>query len=207
MLIAVGLGPGDPGLLTLHSVSLLQKADQVFVPGGIAGRLVAPYCDPTELPFPMSHDEEEITRQLIGNADRIANVAQKGLAVFGIIGDPLVFSTFSRLCVVLQDRYPDILIKTIPGVSSVTAITSAINLPIQGSFTVSDGSPNKTHIRMKVTRPRKVAQDLHRLGYSRFVLVERMFMDDMTVYPGDALPEKSNYFSILYAGKDDGDKE
>jgi len=204
MLTAVGLGPGDPGLLTLHAVSLLQKADKVFVPGGIAGKLVAPYCNPVELVFPMSYDEDEVTSHLVKNADCIAKVAQDGLAVFGIIGDPMVFSTFSRLCAVLHERFPDIPVNTIPGVSSITAITSAINLPIQGSFSVSDGSAYRTQIRMKVTRPREVAEELRLLGYNQIVLVERMFMDEMVVYESDSLPEKSNYFSILYAGMNGG---
>lgn len=204
MLTAVGLGPGDPGLLTLHAVSLLKNADTVFVPGGIAKRLVAPYCDPIELLFPMSYDNDEVENTLLRNADRIAEVALDRLAVFGIIGDPLVFSTFSRLCTILQRTYPDIDVHTVPGVSSVTAVTSAIGLPVTGSFSVSDGSPYNTHIRMKVTRPREVAEELYQSGYDRLILVERMFMDDMAVYSGKSLPETSNYFSILYAGKSIG---
>ncbi len=206
MLTAVGLGPGDPGLLTLHAVRLLKGADRVFVPGGIAQRLVEPYCIPEVLSFPMSYDDDEILASLVKNADRIAAVAEDGSAVFGIIGDPLVFSTFSRLCFVLQKRHPGVLIKTVPGVSSVTAVTSAVGLPIQGSFSVSDGSPYRTHIRMKVTKPRLVAEELRHEGYSRIVLVERMFMDEMVIHPGDALPEKSNYFSILFAGRDGGEE-
>jgi precorrin-2/cobalt-factor-2 C20-methyltransferase len=201
MLTAVGLGPGDPELLTLRAVRYLKEADTVFVPGGIARKLVEPYCDPIELSFPMSHDEDAITRQIGDNAVIIARVAEKGNAVFGIIGDPNIFSTFSRLCIIIREQYPEITIYTVPGVSSITAITSFTGVPINGSFSISDGTPEVARIRMKVRRPREVAEELRREGYTRFVLVERMCMEGMKIWRED-LPEESNYFSLMFAEKD-----
>lgn len=200
MLTAVGLGPGDPELLTLRAVRYLKEADTVFVPGGIARKLVEPYCAPVELPFPMSRDEDAISRQISDNAIIIAKVAETGNAVFGIIGDPNIFSTFSRLCVFIKEKYPDIAISTIPGVSSITALTSVTGIPINGGFSVSDGKPETARIQMKVTRPRDAAEKLRKEGYSRFVLVERMCMEGMRVW-NEELPEESNYFSLLFAEK------
>ena len=200
MLTAVGLGPGEPELLTLRAVRYLKEADTVFVPGGIAGKLVQPYCTPIELSFPMSHDEEAIARQIRDNAAIIAPLAEKGNIVFGIIGDPNIFSTFSRLCVIIREDYPDIEIQTVPGVSSITALTSVTGIPINGGFSVSDGSPEVARIRMKVRRPREVAEDLRKEGYSRFVLVERMCMEGMKIWDSE-LPENSNYFSLMFAEK------
>ena len=202
MLTAVGLGPGDPELLTLKAVRQLQEADTVFVPGGIAKRLVEPYCCPVELSFPMSHDETEISKHIEKNVSIIAPVAINGKAVFGIIGDPNIFSTFSRLCIVLKEMHPQISIVTIPGVSSITALTSITGIPINGGFTVSDGSPNSVWIQMKVRRPQETANALQKEGYRRFVLVERMFMDGMKIWRDD-LPVESNYFSLLFAEKEE----
>ncbi len=201
MLTAVGLGPGDPELLTLSAVRHLKEADCVFVPGGIARNLVEPYCTPVELSFPMSRDEDAISRQIEENADIIARVAESGKAVFGIIGDPNIYSTFSRLCVVIKEKYPNILFNTVPGVSSITALTSVTGIPINGGFSVSDGSPDQVRIQMKVRRPRETAERLRKEGYSRFVLVERMYMNGMKIWR-DELPDESNYFSLLFAERE-----
>lgn len=202
MLSGVGLGPGDPELLTIKAVRMLQEADVVYIPGGLARRLVEPYCTPIELPFPMSHDEEMIRAQIIENAEKIASDARDKNVVFGIIGDPNIFSTFSRLTMILKERYPDIIIGTVPGISSITALMSETGLPITGGFCVTDGSKIRSQIRMKVRKPRELAENLRKEGYSRFVLVERMYMDGMQVLNGDDLPEESSYFSLLYAERD-----
>ncbi|MDD3574395.1 MAG: cobalt-factor II C(20)-methyltransferase, partial [Methanospirillum sp.] len=161
-----------------------------------------PYCTPIELPFPMSHDEEMIRVQIIKNAEKIAADARDKNVVFGIIGDPNIFSTFSRLTIILEELYPDIDISTIPGISSITALMSETRLPITGGFCVTDGSEIRSQIRMKVRKPLELAENLRKEGYSRFALVERMYMDGMQVLNGDDLPEESSYFSLLYAERD-----
>jgi len=199
MLVGLGLGPGEPELLTLRAVRLLREADAVFVPGRIAANLVAPYREAEVLEFPMTEDEDHIRRCMEQNAERIAQPARSGLAVFGILGDPNFFSTFSRLCGILRERYPDIECTTEPGISSITAFASAAGISLNGGFIVSDGCEPDARIFLKVRRPREKMEELVREGYREFALVERMFMDDMKVWHGPELPEKSDYMSVLYA--------
>jgi precorrin-2/cobalt-factor-2 C20-methyltransferase len=201
MLIGLGLGPGNPELLTLRAVRLLKEADAVFVPGRIAHDLVAPYREPVMLDFPMTDDETKIRQCLIRNAKKIAPVAEKGLAVFGILGDPNFFSTFSRLCAVIDETHPGIVYRTEPGISSITAFAAAAEIPVNEGFFVSDGTVSDTKILLKVRRPRERAGQLKEEGYREFVLVERMFFPDMKIYRNADLPEKSDYMSVMYARK------
>jgi len=200
MLVGLGLGPGDPELLTLRAVRLLREADAVFVPGGIAQNLVAPYRDAEVLPFPMSDDEVVVQQAVEESAERIAQVARVGLAVFALLGDPNVYSTYSRLAAVIRERYPGIPCSTVPGVSSITAFASVAGITLTGGFTVSDGSGEMGRILLKVRHPREEAKRLAKEGFREFVLVERMFLDGQRVYR-DQLPESSTYLSILFAGR------
>ena len=205
MLIGLGLGPGDPELLTLKAVRYLKEADTVFVPGTIAKNLVLPYrSDCVMLDFPMTEDETYISLCMEKNAAKIAPASESGCAVFALIGDPHFYSTFSRLARMVTELTPDIEVRTVPGVSSITACASHAQISVNGGFVVTDGPEPTTVITMKVTKPQEVAKKLQTKGYNDFVLVERMYMDGMTIYQNstpDALPEKSSYFSILCAQK------
>jgi precorrin-2/cobalt-factor-2 C20-methyltransferase len=199
MLIGLGLGPGNPELLTLRAVRLIREADAVFVPGRIAYNLVRPYREPVMLDFPMTDDESRITASLRENAAVIAPEAQQGCAVFGILGDPNFFSTFSRLCEVMKERYPDIECRTEPGISAITAFAAAANLSLSQGFIVSDEGIPDTRILLKVRRPKERAAELQKEGYRTFVLIERMYFPDMKVYRDGDMPERSDYLSVMYA--------
>ncbi|PKL64052.1 MAG: cobalt-factor II C(20)-methyltransferase [Methanomicrobiales archaeon HGW-Methanomicrobiales-3] len=201
MLVGLGLGPGNPELLTLRAVRLLKEADAVFVPGRIACDLVAPYREAVMLDFPMTDDETKIRECMVANAKKIAPVAESGLAVFGILGDPNFFSTFSRLCAVIAESHPDIEFRTEPGISSITAFAAAAGIPVNCGFTVSDGSEEGAGIFLKVRKPQQKAAELRSQGYRDFVLVERMYFSDMKVYRNGELPIQSDYMSVMYARK------
>jgi len=199
MLIGLGLGPGNPELLTLRAVRLIKEADAVFVPGRIAYNLVRPYREPVMLDFPMTDDESRIAASLRENAAVIAPEAKQGCAVFGILGDPNFFSTFSRLCEVMNETYPEIECRTEPGISAITAFAAAANLSLSQGFIVSDEGIPDTRILLKVRRPKERAAELQKEGYRTFVLIERMYFPDMKVYRDGDMPERSDYLSVMYA--------
>lgn len=202
MLVAVGIGPGDPELLTVKAVKMIEEADQVFVPGKVAKEIIAPYRkDPVVLSFPMTDDEGYIKKCIEENADKIAPVAENGLAVFCILGDPNFYGTFGRLCEVLDNKYPEIEYGSVPGVSSITAFASAAGISLNGGIEISDGSETNCRIMLKVRKPKQKAEELKQAGYRNFILAERMYMSGQKIYRNGDLPEESAYFSILFAGK------
>lgn len=201
MLIGLGLGPGDPELLTLKAVRILTEADAVFVPGRLAHTLVAPYRDAEILEFPMTDDEAHIRECLELNADRIASAALPGTAVLALIGDPNFFSTFTRLCDVVRTRYPSVVCRTEPGISAITAFASAAGISLNEGFQVTDRGEPQCRILLKVRRPRETAMMLEKEGYGTFILVERMYLPDMRIYRDNDLPETCDYMSVLYAGR------
>lgn len=199
MLIGIGLGPGSSDLMTLAAVKALKESDVVFVPGQMAKDLVAPYADAIILNFPMIRDRVELEKLWENNAKIVVEHAHTGTVSFAVIGDPNFFSTFSHLRRTIQGMYPEIEITTIPGVSSITAQAARTNTPIEGSFTVSDGSPVNTRIVLKARHPGKEKENLERDGYDDFIFAERLFMEKERVT--QEIPDEGDYFSILVARK------
>jgi precorrin-4/cobalt-precorrin-4 C11-methyltransferase len=199
MLVGIGLGPGNPDLLTLAAIKALKESRKVFVPGKLAAKLVAPYAKPYLLEFPMIQDKEELSKIWEKNAGMVAAEAKKGTASFAVLGDPNVFSTFSHLRRTIKEKYPEIEITTIPGVSAVTAQAARTNSSIDGSFIVSDGSPVTTRIILKAKHPGNVKKSLIEDGFNEFIFAERLFMDNERIT--DEIPESGDYFSLMVAKK------
>ncbi|MFZ2411786.1 MAG: cobalt-factor II C(20)-methyltransferase [Candidatus Methanoperedens sp.] len=200
MLIGVGLGPGAPDLLTLAAIKALKESRKVYVPGKLAKRLVAPYAEAEILDFPMIQDKEELSKLWENNARIVADEAARGTVSFAVLGDPNVFSTFSHLVRTIKEKYPDVKITTVPGVSAITAQAARTNTSIDGSFTVSDGSPVKTKIILKAKRPGDAKKELIDEGFNEFIFAERLFMENERI-TGD-IPESGDYFSLLVARRE-----
>jgi len=204
MLIGLGLGPGDPELLTLKAVRILKDSDKVFVPGKLALELVLPYTDAEILDFPMTHDKTTLARTIDHNADVVSAAAAHKLVAFGLIGDPNFFSTFTRLKKRIREKYPDLAVETVPGISSITAFASRTDSDIDRSFIVSDGSPVAQKIVLKTRTPKKIRDRLIEEGYTNFTFAEKLFSGEERVT--DEIPDKGDYFSILYASKGDAEE-
>jgi precorrin-2/cobalt-factor-2 C20-methyltransferase len=202
MLIGISLGPGDPGLLTLKAVEALQGSSKVFVPGEMAADLAKAYCQPEILDFPMIGDEAKLEEIWSRNADIVAGYAATTFTGFACVGDVNTFSTFTHLKRLMNQNYPNVEVDTIPGVGIVPALASRFGVGLDRSFQVSDGSDQDTVIRIKATRPRKIARDLEEKGFGQFILGTMLCTSEEEIVRGelaDEMPERSNYFSVLYA--------
>jgi precorrin-2/cobalt-factor-2 C20-methyltransferase len=141
-LFAVGVGPGDPELLTLKAVRILGAADVIVAPTGSAEAasyalgIVAEHLDRNrqlvlERVFPMSRDEQELQPHWEATASEVAGHIRVGRTVaFITIGDPLLYSTFLYLLRILRERYADIAVEVVPGITSVSAAAAAAGLPL-----------------------------------------------------------------------------
>lgn len=141
-LYAVGVGPGDPELLTLKAVRVLRAADVVVAPTGqaeaasyalgiVAGHLDRDRQQVLERVFPMSRDEEELRPHWEATAGEVAGHVRAGRTVaFITIGDPLLYSTFLYLLRILRENYPEITVDIVPGITSVFASAAAAGVPL-----------------------------------------------------------------------------
>ncbi|KAF5415008.1 MAG: Cobalt-precorrin-4 C(11)-methyltransferase [Candidatus Methanogaster sp.] len=121
-----------------------------------------------------------------------------------MIGDPNFFSTFTRLKKRIREKYPDLAVETVPGISSITAFASRTDSDIDRSFIVSDGSPVAQKIVLKTRTPKKIRDRLIEEGYTNFTFAEKLFSGEERVT--DEIPDKGDYFSILYASKGDAEE-
>jgi precorrin-2/cobalt-factor-2 C20-methyltransferase len=201
MLIGISLGPGDPKLMTFKAAEALQSCVKVFVPGEMAAELARPYCNPEILEFPMIEDREELERIWGCNAEMVAAFATKGPTGFATIGDVNTFSTFSHLKKAVLQKDPQIAVETIPGVGVVPSLAARFGVALDQSFQVSDGTPVDAVIRMKATRPKKIAEELRTQGFEEFILGSRLCTPQEIIVRGrtEEMPERSDYFSVLLA--------
>ena len=134
ILYGVGVGPGDPELLTLKAVRILKEADVVAVPDKgsgekTAGKIVSAFVPEEKMlycPTPMVRDARKLDEGYTAIARRICALLDQGKTVaFITLGDPTVYSTYIYVHKkVLARGYAAELI---PGVPSFCAVTARLN--------------------------------------------------------------------------------
>jgi len=141
-LYGVGVGPGDPELITVKAHRVLQQAPVLCVPksreegDSYVRGFVSHILDPgrqqlLELLFPMTKDRSVLELHWNTALERVLLPLRGGLDVaFVTEGDPFIYSTFMHLYTVLRERHPEIPVEVIPGVSSVNASAAAAGLPL-----------------------------------------------------------------------------
>lgn len=204
MLYGIGLGPGDPELLTVKAVNILKKSKKIFVPGEMAAELIKPYTDtvPEILDFPMIRDQEALKKIWTENAERVAQFAEDETVAFCLIGDPNFFSTFTHLKKILKEVAPNVQTSTVPGISSITSCVSQMEESVEHSFEVHDGSEIGYMIHLKARKPQEIIKRFEKEGYREFIFAERLFSKDETIIRGkENIPEEGHYFSVIYAKK------
>ncbi len=141
-LTAIGLGPGDPELITLKGLRALQAADVLFVPQSrdgdqsLALRIAEPWIDRTRqtvvtLPLPMTRDAGQLRPAWRAAAETIvAELGADRQGAYLLLGDPLLYGTFVYLWRELAAIQAPVAVRIIPGVTSFAAAAAAGGMPL-----------------------------------------------------------------------------
>ncbi len=135
----VGVGPGDPGLLTLRAAEILRTVDVIFeaasaegrasVAGSVAETVTSAPRRP--LVFPMSTNNAVRADAWRRNAAEVADELRKGRhCAFITIGDPLIYSTCAYLLTELRKLLPGLRVEMIPGITSFQAAAAKLQIPL-----------------------------------------------------------------------------
>ena len=220
-LYGVGVGPGDPELVTLKALRILQSVPVLAWPApeegpSLAREIVAAYLPgrqreiairmplvPGKFPADDIYDRAAIE---IGDAlsagDDVAVICE---------GDPFFYGSFMYLYGRLADRFP---VEVIPGVSSLTACAAALGAPLSARndvLTVIPGPLDAAAMKarlmatdaaaiIKVGRHfekiRIVLRDLGLSDGARYI--ERATMKDQRILPLDEVDgDSAPYFSMI----------
>jgi precorrin-2/cobalt-factor-2 C20-methyltransferase len=139
-LYGIGVGPGDPELITLKAVKVLHQVPHIFAACSpkntysLALSIVRCHLNGAgieRLPFPMSKDPQVLQEAWEQNARRVLEVLDVGSdAAFVTLGDPLTYSTFGYLLKTLKRLRPETNIITIPGITSYSAAAALTHTPL-----------------------------------------------------------------------------
>jgi precorrin-2/cobalt-factor-2 C20-methyltransferase len=143
-LVGVGVGPGDPDLVTVKAVRVLREADRVFVPVmasdemGRAEQTVRAHAghDRIErLVFALNERTDTARRERHWDAagrrvaDYLRAAGPSTVAAFATIGDPNVYSTFTYLAQTVAELL-DIEVETVPGITAMQDLAARSGVPL-----------------------------------------------------------------------------
>lgn len=228
-LYGIGVGPGDPELITLKAVNALKGVDVVFAAAstkndfslaqGIAAPHLRPGTEVVRLDFPMTRDQEVLDAAWAANAATVAGILAQGRsAAFLTLGDPMTYSTFGYLLRTLNGLLAEIPVTVIPGVTSYQAAaahTGRVLAESGESLTILSGVAPEEELEaalrvadsaviLKAYKTMPVLRRvLTRLGLAeRAVFVTRLGHEGEEVITGlDNVPERPSYFSLLLVRK------
>ena len=221
-LYGIGLGPGDPELLTLKAARLIQNAKVIAYPTlntaqsfarSIAAEFISPDAKEIAIDVPMTVARGPAQAAYDHGAAEISDCLNAGHDVIVLCeGDPFFYGSFMYLFARLNTDFD---VEIIPGVTSMTACAAAAHVPLVARNEVLTVLPapllmqdEKAHeifaaadtvIVMKLGRHFSAVRDaIEQAGLTQHaVYIERATNADEVVKPLNEAPEKAPYFSMI----------
>ena len=217
----VGVGPGDPELMTLKAIRLIRENDVIAVPGKVAKEAVAYQIAAAAVPeladkelvsvyMPMIKDRALIDAEHRKGAKLLEQYLDQGKNVVYItLGDPTVYCTFSYLQHILEaDGYQ---VELVPGIPSFCAAAARLGLPLVEwdeplhvvpavHKTGDELDQPGTYVLMKSASHMAEVKELLRASGRDVRAVENCSMETEKVYRSvEEIPDDAGYFSLIIA--------
>lgn len=219
-LYGVGVGPGDPELLTLKALRVIRESDVIAVPGRcpqetVAYGIAAKACKEIGqknllgIHMPMTKDEEKLKKSHEEGVRLLREQLDQGKDVaFLTLGDPTVYSTY----IYLHHRVAELGYETeiVSGVPSFCAAAARLNTEIAkkaeqihiipASYQVQDALKLPgTKILMKAGKKLAAVKEILRDGQDTVVMVENCGMESEKIYDEiGQLPDEAGYYTLLF---------
>ncbi|MEW4283659.1 precorrin-2 C(20)-methyltransferase [Priestia koreensis] len=141
-LYGLGVGPGDPELITVKAFRRLKESHVIAYPKkrqgskSYAHKIIDVYVNPAEkemlgLVFPMTKDPAILNEQWMRTVEKVWEKLQEGKDVaFVTEGDPLLYSTFIHMMKMMHEEHPEVEVQVVPGISSFNGAASRLALPL-----------------------------------------------------------------------------
>jgi precorrin-2/cobalt-factor-2 C20-methyltransferase len=170
ILYGIGVGPGDPDLITIKAAKILNQVDIVFAAAStknnhsLAVNIASEHIPDTTavkmLRFPMTSDKDETRRAWKEHAQTIIGELEKGRDVaFLTLGDSMTYSTYGYILKYVQTLAPHLEVQTVPGITSYQAAAARLNTPLvegEESLMVVSGVTGGNRLRELSGKPENV---------------------------------------------------
>lgn len=218
-LYGVGVGPGDPELLTLKSVRIIKESDIIAIPNTdkdkcaaykIVKQIIKDIDDKEFLyiDMPMTKDEEKLKNSHEAGKNIIIENLKEGKNIaFLTLGDPVIYSTYIYIHKLIKEAGYETEI--INGITSFCACAAKINeglveksqelhiIPASYQIEESLGFPG-TKVLMKSGKKISDVKDKIKEKNLKAVMIENCGMENEKVYEDlDHIPEKISYYSLI----------
>lgn len=223
ILTVVGVGPGDPELVTVGALKIISAADLVLAPcskegrPGVAAEIVRAHLPGLEMVpfiFPMTNDEEARDRVIHSQIRGLGGLTAGAKSiVLPVIGDSALYATGSYLFDAWRQLEPDIELRLVPGVSahSLAAARAGCFLAMGSEvLTVIPGTAGAAAITKALSaadaaaiyKPSAIKAGLKSIiestgPWTRIIRVDRAGLpDERIAFGGDALAGTPEYLSV-----------